>query len=105
MRVVIRPSAIIRQNYNTISNLCKRTGEPVFLTKNGVGDLVVMDINTYNQRECQLELRERLVEAEEMRLMGIRDIPVETVCGRLRTLVEQDSFDRKGGGGNFYVSS
>ena len=42
--MTIRPSAAIRQNYNEIAEFCKRTGEPVYLTKNGEGDLVVMDI-------------------------------------------------------------
>ena len=45
----IRPSAAIRQNYNEIADLCRQTAEPVFLTKNGEGDLVVMDIDTYNR--------------------------------------------------------
>ena len=40
----IRPSAAIRQNYTEIAELCRKTAEPVFLTKNGEGDLVVMDI-------------------------------------------------------------
>ena len=40
----IKPSATIRQNYNEIAELCKTTGEPVFLTKNGEGDPVVMGI-------------------------------------------------------------
>ena len=44
----IRPSAAIRQNYNEIADLCRKTAEPIFLTKNGEGDLVVMDIETYN---------------------------------------------------------
>lgn len=43
----IRPSAAIRQNYNEIADLCRKTAEPVCLTKNGEGDLVVMDIETY----------------------------------------------------------
>lgn len=47
----IRPSAAIRQNYNEIAEMCRKTAEPVFLTKNGEGDLVVMDIETYNRRE------------------------------------------------------
>lgn len=51
---IIKPSAAIRQNYNEISNLAKETGAPVFLTKNGEGDLVVMDIKTYDQRENSL---------------------------------------------------
>ena len=47
----IKPSASIRQNYNEIAALCKSTGEPVFLTKNGEGDLVVMDIEAFTRRE------------------------------------------------------
>ena len=37
----IRPSAAIRQNYNEIADMCRKTEEPVFLTKNGEGDLVL----------------------------------------------------------------
>ena len=47
----IRPSAAIRQNYNEISKLCRDTKEPVYLTKNGEGDLVVMDIESFSRRE------------------------------------------------------
>lgn len=68
--MIIRPSAAIRQNYNEIADLCKKTEEPVFLTKNGEGDLVVMDIETYNRREKMLKLREELLAVEEDRLAG-----------------------------------
>ena len=37
----IRPSAAIRQNYNEIADLCRTSQEPVYLTRNGEGDLVV----------------------------------------------------------------
>lgn len=52
----IRLSAAIRQNYNEIADLCRKTEEPIFLTKNGEGDLVVMDIATYEKRKrcCSL---------------------------------------------------
>lgn len=66
----IRPSAAIRQNYNEIADLCRKTMEPVFLTKNGEGDLVVMDIDTYNRREKMLKLREELLAAQEDRQAG-----------------------------------
>lgn len=66
----IRPSAVIRQNYNEIADLCRNTAEPVFLTKNGEGDLVVMDIETFNRREKMLKLREELLAVEEDRLAG-----------------------------------
>ena len=66
----IRPSAAIRQNYNEIADLCRKTAEPIFLTKNGEGDLVVMDIETYNRREKMIQLREELLSNEEDRIAG-----------------------------------
>jgi PHD/YefM family antitoxin component YafN of YafNO toxin-antitoxin module len=60
----IKPSAAIRKNYNEIAALCKRTKEPVYLTKNGEGDLVVMDLETYARRESMLLLREKLLQSE-----------------------------------------
>lgn len=66
----IRPSAAIRQNYNEIAEMCRKTAQPVFLTKNGEGDLVVMDMETYNRREKMLLLREDLLRVEEDRLNG-----------------------------------
>lgn len=68
--MIIRPSAAIRQNYNEIAELCRKTAEPIFLTKNGEGDLVVMDIETYDRREKMLRLREELLAVEEDRLAG-----------------------------------
>ena len=66
----IRPSAAIRQNYNEIADMCRKTAQPVFLTKNGEGDLVVMDIDTYSRREQMLKLREELLSVEEDRAAG-----------------------------------
>lgn len=73
----IKPSAAIRQNYNEISELCKNTGEPVYLTKNGEGDLVVMDIESFNRREKMLKLRETLLTVEEERLVGIKEYTID----------------------------
>ena len=55
---------------NEIADMCRKTAEPVFLTKNGEGDLVVMDIETYNRREKMLKLREELLAVEEDRIAG-----------------------------------
>ena len=77
----IKPSASIRQNYNEIADLCRSTGEPVYLTKNGEGDLVVMDIDTFVRREKMLKLREELLAVEEDRLAGRAGVtPGELDC-------------------------
>ncbi|MDD3238993.1 MAG: type II toxin-antitoxin system Phd/YefM family antitoxin [Lachnospira sp.] len=89
MQTLIKPSASIRQNYNEISNLCKETGEPVFLTKNEEGDLVVMDIAVYDQREMQLELREKLLEIETMRKSGVSDLSARDISSDLRSRIKE----------------
>lgn len=91
MQTIIKPSAAIRQNYTEIANLCKETGEPVFLTKNGEGDLVVMDISAYDQRVKQLELREKLVEIEEFRKAGISDISARKASANLRSILKENT--------------
>lgn len=68
--MTIKPSAAIRQNYNEIAELCRATGEPVYLTKNGEGDLVVMDIESFTRREKQLKLQAKLLEIERRRING-----------------------------------
>ena len=59
--MIIYPSAKIRQDYNSVS---KETKEPIHLTKNGEGDLVVMDIEAFYRREKMLKLREELLNIE-----------------------------------------
>lgn len=85
----IRPSAAIRQNYNEIADLCRKTAEPVFLTKNGEGDLVVMDIETYNRREKMLKLREELLAVEEDRIHGKEGCAVDEVAAMMRSAIKE----------------
>lgn len=84
----IRPSAAIRQNYNEIAELCRKTEEPVFLTKNGEGDLVVMDMETYGRREKMLKLREELLAVEEDRLAGRTGCSLEELDAYLDSVIE-----------------
>lgn len=84
----IRPSAAIRQNYNEIAELCRKTAEPVFLTKNGAGDLVVMDIDAFTKREKMLKLREELLAVEEDKLAGRKGITLDELDARLDQLID-----------------
>ncbi len=92
----IKPSAAIRKNYNEISALCKATKEPVFLTKNGEGDLVVMDIATYSQRESMLKLREQLVAAEEDRLANKKGFSIDQLDERLKKAISEIADEQRG---------
>ena len=66
--MIIHSSNKIRKDYNSISKEAKETKQPIYLTKNGEGDLVVLDIETFNQREQMLILREELLKVEENKL-------------------------------------
>lgn len=85
----IRPSASIRQNYNEIADLCRKTSAPVYLTKNGEGDLVVMDIDAFHRREKMLELRERLLSIEEDRLAGRSGCSIDELDSLLSGAIDE----------------
>ena len=62
-------------------------GEPVYLTKNGEGDLVVMDIDAFERRAKILKLREALLAVEEDRLAGISDVSPDELESFLDVIV------------------
>jgi len=91
----IKPSATIRQNYNEIAALCKNSGESVYLTKNGEGDLVVMDIAAFSRREKMLKLREELLSVEEARLAGQKGYAVSELEQYLDGIVNEAAHGKK----------
>ena len=66
----IRPSAYLRNNYNEVSKFCNSTLEPMFITRNGHGDLAVMSIEAYEKICGRYELYRLLDEAEEAEKAG-----------------------------------
>ena len=85
----IKPAARIRQNYNEIAALCKTSGQPVYLTKNGEGDLVVMDIDTFTRREKMLKLREELLAVEEDRIAGRTGVTPDELDSYLESIIDE----------------
>jgi len=85
----IKPSAAIRQNYNEIAQLCRSSQGPVYLTKNGEGDLVVMDIDSFTRREKMLKLREELLRVEEDRFHGAKDFTLDEVISMMEEAVSE----------------
>ena len=61
----IRPSADLRNKFNEISEFCHRYPEPVFITRNGIGDLAVMSIETYEMLLGKDELYKKIDEGLE----------------------------------------
>ena len=80
---VIKSSADLRNNYNHISELCHTYGEPVFITKNGKGDLAVMSVEAYEALTGKLELYRLLQEGLDDVRAG-RTLPVSEAFAEIR---------------------
>ncbi|MBI4064036.1 MAG: type II toxin-antitoxin system prevent-host-death family antitoxin [Elusimicrobia bacterium] len=80
----IRPISDLRNKAQAISQLCHSLGEPVFITKNGKEDLVVMSQAAYEREQDRLELYRKLAEAEEDVARGDRGITHREMMRRLK---------------------
>ncbi len=79
----IQSSTDLRNNYNDISNFCNETHSPVFITKNGRGDLAVMSIQAYERLVGKHELY-ALLEVSEQDVTSGRTQPLKDVMNDLR---------------------
>lgn len=82
--MLIKASAALRNDYASISALAKETKEPIYITKNGEGDLVLMSIDAFEKREQMLQLRAKVLQAEQERMDGEPTISVSEARRRLR---------------------
>ena len=74
--MIIKASAALRNDYTSISNIAKETKEPIYITKNGEGDLVLMSIDAFEKREQMLQLRAKVLQAEQERIDGAASLSV-----------------------------
>lgn len=87
--MIIKVSAALRNDYAAISNLAKETKEPIYITQNGEGDMVLMSIEAFEKREQILELRAKVLQAEQERMDGAETISVAEARKRLRERVNE----------------
>ena len=74
-----------------LQNCVKKTGEPIYLIKNGEGDLVVMSIEAFERREEIWRLRAKLAAAEQARVSGQSAISMEESRSRLEAIYGQQA--------------
>jgi PHD/YefM family antitoxin component YafN of YafNO toxin-antitoxin module len=79
----IRSSTNLRNNYNEISAFCHESREPVFITKNGNGDLAVMSMETFELLSGKLELY-RLLDEGDAAIKENRKRPLGEVMRDIR---------------------
>ena len=83
----IRPISDLRNKANEISEFCHREREPVFITKNGVGDMVVISIEVYERQQALIELYSKLSEVEAEIANGAAGEDFFEVAKKLRSNV------------------
>lgn len=89
----IRPVSDLRNNFAEISRLVHEGNGPVFLTKNGYGDMVVMSIEAYNNFSFDADLYFKLKEAEYKEESGARWYSREEVDSRIQKIIGEAEND------------
>jgi prevent-host-death family protein len=80
----IRPISDLRNNFTEISQIVHEEDEPIFLTKNGVGDMVVMSLSHYEKNLASLDLYQKL-DASELQIQnGVQGTDFRTVLKNLK---------------------
>ena len=83
----IRPISDLRNSANEISDFCRQTHEPVYITRNGTGDMVVLNMEEFERREALIDLYAKLAVAEEEIARGDEGEDFLTFARQLREQV------------------
>jgi len=86
---IIKSISDLRNRANELSKLVHKTHKPVFITKNGEGDMVLMSLAQYGALEQKLELYGKLAAAEAQRTAGDRGRSLSKVMKDIRKRIRE----------------
>ena len=84
---IIKPISDLRNKSNEISELAHNSNEPIFITKNGEGDLVVMSMSHYSKLQLKLELLGKLSAAQNQKADGDKGRTLKQVMANIRATI------------------
>ena len=85
---LIRPISDLRNRAHEISDLCHEDEQPVFITRNGKGDMVVMSHAHYERLQNRLELYQKLDEAEALDAAGEKGVSHSEMMATLKSMIK-----------------
>ena len=88
---VIKPISALRNKAKEISELAHKSDEPIFITRNGEGDLVVMSMAQYSKLQMKLDLFGKLSVAQAQRASGDKGRRLSQVMKDLRNRIRRES--------------
>lgn len=68
--MLIKSSSVLRNDYDSLVKLSNEKAEPIYITRNGEGEMVFLPIEIYEKREAELSLLQQLLVAERNRIAG-----------------------------------
>jgi prevent-host-death family protein len=71
LTMIIKSSSTLRNDYDNLVKLSNEKNEPIYITRNGEGEMVFLSIEAYEKREAELKLLQLLLAAERNRLAGV----------------------------------
>lgn len=86
---IIKPISDLRNKSNEISKLANDSNEPIYITKNGEGDLVVMSMNHYSKLQLKLDLLSKLSVAQKQKSTGDTGSSLKQVMSKIRTMINE----------------
>ena len=86
---IIKPISDLRNKSNEISKLANDSNEPIFITKNGEGDLVVMSMNHYSKLQLKIDLLSKLSVAQKQKSSGDTGSSLKQVMTKIRTMINE----------------
>jgi prevent-host-death family protein len=86
---IIKPISDLRNKANRISELAHKSDEPIFITKNGEGDMVVMSMAQYSKIQLKLDLFSKLAVAQAQRANGDKGRSLSAVMKDIRKRIHE----------------
>lgn len=88
--MMIRSATSLRNDYDGMVRLSKEKQEPIYLTRNGEGEMVFLPIDLWEKREAELSLLAEMLRREQNRLAGAKTYSAQDIRAEMEKFLRED---------------